>query len=199
VTDHQHAWQARIVTDDERAELWMDTHGALVVPIRYPWPELMGLPGLGPTLAYELATALLDDGQRYRLAHHLGHRFDVPLVDAYDGIERDGVPIVADGVTVSRCCDAARLVGDSPEDPELLAAFTREFTRLLRTDELVGISLGPAEAWAVLGHLQMALRHPGATGETSDLARAVGRDIQARICRPGSALAWVADLAWKGH
>ena len=51
-------------------------------------------------LAYFLKLDLLTDPQKSRLIHHISTKFYLPLADVARRVERQGVPILADHVTV---------------------------------------------------------------------------------------------------
>ena len=58
-------------------------------------------------------------------------------------------------------------------EPEMLAALEA----LHQSGMEFGITWGVAEMWAVIGQLQLALRHPANTGPTADLARQVAQAL----------------------
>ena len=67
----------------------------------------------------------------------------------------------------------------------------------LKHIESVTFTLSPAEALSALAHLQLALRHPGAPGLSSDHARNVAKVIQGSLlAEPGSALAFMMEAGW---
>jgi hypothetical protein len=64
----------------------------------------------------------------------------------------------------------------------------------------ITFTLTPAEALATLSHLQLALRHPGAAGPGSDLARNVAKVIQgSMLAEPGSALEFMLEAGWQAE
>jgi hypothetical protein len=77
---------------------------------------------------------------------------------------------------------------------DLKEKFSKEFRALegrpfiLETDAVT--------AWAILTHLQLALRHPANKGPTSVVVRRVAQDLVDTLAPPGSALREVADKGW---
>jgi hypothetical protein len=61
----------------------------------------------------------------------------------------------------------------------------------------ISIAMSPGEALAVFSHLQLALRHPGAVGASSELARKVAMQLQTGfLAEPGTPLARVLENGW---
>ena len=80
-------------------------------------------------------------------------------------------------------------------EPDLLARFSEEFTRLVDNPEVLSLAVTRKEMWAIFCQLQLALRHPQNTGPTSLTAKAIARRLQA-IVAPSGALAEVAERGW---
>ncbi len=83
---------------------------------------------------------------------------------------------------------------DPLDDPVFKAQVTEELTALngvpfvFATDAL--------SAWAVMCQLQLALRHPENTGETSKTARDIAQGIIEQIAPEGTALRQLAEAGW---
>ncbi len=71
-----------------------------------------------------------------------------------------------------------------------------ELGLLQQGDERVILSLTPVQAWVVMSNIQLAIRHPGNTGSTAQIAEDVARQIQRLIAPPGSAMGAVAEAGW---
>ena len=78
---------------------------------------------------------------------------------------------------------------------DLESAFVAEFEELMKHTQLLVFSLTPLEAWALLGHVQLACRHPGNNGVTREIAVRIARQFQHMIASMG-ALAIVAERGW---
>ncbi len=83
---------------------------------------------------------------------------------------------------------------DTPEDRALLARFTEEFKGLV--DKPFILETTAVHAWALMSHLQLALRHPQNVGATSKIAREVAERIIDTLAPRGSALRSVAERGW---
>lgn len=199
--DHTHTWQARIGADDERAEDWWVAFGGLSVPIVSPIMDAVNVPERGPVAAFMLDLVQLDDGQRYRLAHHLGHRFGVPLRDVYATLETEGLPIVADGATISTtCCDYLPSDHvDRPHDPAFQDRLTAELAELDADPQRVVLDICKLDAFLLMGVLQIALKHSGVVGRPLAQAIDVVRMLQSATCPDGSARARIAICGWTGR
>jgi hypothetical protein len=81
-------------------------------------------------------------------------------------------------------------------EEELETAFIMEFDVLVKSTHQVIFTLTPLEAWALLGHVQLASRHPGNNGKTREIAIRIARELQQMIARDG-ALAIVAERGWQ--
>lgn len=83
-----------------------------------------------------------------------------------------------------------------PDDPIFREVFTQEFSRLIQEHPGVILDLNAVEAWAVITHLQLALRHPANHGALSRMVRGVVDQLTAYLSRPGSALATIIAAGW---
>lgn len=63
-------------------------------------------------------------------------------------------------------------------------------------ENFVVLELGGQQAFILLAQLQLALRHPGNTGQTADWAREVAGDLEARLSQLGPNLARICKLGW---
>ena len=75
-----------------------------------------------------------------------------------------------------------------------LDQFQAEFADLEEHPGVV-LRLGAVEAWAVLGQLQLACRHPANNGPTRQIAEQVARQLQAAVATT-PALRVVAEMGW---
>lgn len=109
------------VKDPERAKKWREVFGKDEVQILSPVPFLANLPGFDePQLVYLLDFRAMTPEARVRLVQQTAERFgeDTAVVDA--DLEREGMPILADEVTVTST-DMGLLmsmVGDDLEDDD---------------------------------------------------------------------------------
>ena len=85
----------------------------------------------------------------------------------------------------------------TPEFTPPGAVDTKAMRQALQRMAPVTLILPPAEAFALLANLQLALRHPGNAGRAREVAEQTARGIQARIAPPGSPLAEVAEMGWR--
>lgn len=72
--------------------------------------------------------------------------------------------------------------------------FTIEFENLARRPSFL-LEISPSQAWILLGHLQLALRHPANIGPSAMIARAFANQLQDYIATT-PALAAVAAAGW---
>lgn len=77
-----------------------------------------------------------------------------------------------------------------------LDVLTREIEQLVERGATVTLTLSPLEAYAVLGNLQLACRHPENDGQGAAITEAVGRRIQQAIAPKGSPLEKLIEVAW---
>jgi hypothetical protein len=87
-------------------------------------------------------------------------------------------------------------VDEMQEDPEFETQFVQEFTHLLSGSTVI-LELSGADAWALLGQIQLACRLPSNNGPTREAVERIGRSIQAAVASAG-ALAIVAEAGWSG-
>jgi hypothetical protein len=86
-------------------------------------------------------------------------------------------------------CEIMRQWGRQMNQPDP-KAMANEIRRLPDLD----LRLTPSEAFVLLAQLQLALRHPGNTGVSSDVAREIAKKLQAHL--QGPVLEYVAELGW---
>jgi hypothetical protein len=83
-------------------------------------------------------------------------------------------------------------------EDDLQRRFQQEIAALSTAGSRVAFQLSPAEAWAVLGQLQLALRHPSNAGNAAQIARDVINKIAAELCAPGSASEQIFHMGERG-
>ncbi|MCZ7568796.1 MAG: hypothetical protein M5U01_09440 [Ardenticatenaceae bacterium] len=90
------------VHEPARAALFTRLFGSATVGVCSRFPSAVTVPELGAVLAYRLNLALIGPAARARLVDHLAARFghDAEFVDRQ--LDAMGVPIIAEGCTVSR-------------------------------------------------------------------------------------------------
>ena len=81
------------------------------------------------------------------------------------------------------------------DDAALQAQFQTEFAALAARIDTIRLSLTPLEAWALLGQIQLASRHPDNTGPTWRMTESIARRLAA-IIAPSGALKIVAERGW---
>ena len=86
--------------DSPRAEAWRRVFGGLEVPILSAVPAQVNLP-IGRRRCFFLRVDALDQGQRERLVHHIATTFGVPAEDVARDVDRDGVPLLEEDVSVT--------------------------------------------------------------------------------------------------
>jgi hypothetical protein len=75
-----------------------------------------------------------------------------------------------------------------------LEQFSKEFAHLNQIPAIT-LQLGAVEAWALLGQIQLACRHPMNLGPTRQIAEQIARQLQAAVATT-PALAAVAEMGW---
>jgi hypothetical protein len=91
-----------IIHDEERRELWSEVFPDAVVPILSIIPQWVRVPEWGETRAYMLDLVALTSAQLDGVIAIIAKRFGLPLDEVRAEIWQ-GVPIVADGVSVGTC------------------------------------------------------------------------------------------------
>ncbi len=81
---------------------------------------------------------------------------------------------------------------------KMLDRFQEELVARTSAGQRVVINLDPAEAWAILAMLPLALQHPGISGYAETVARDVIGLIAAEICPPGSAAEQIYRMGERG-
>ena len=74
-----------------------------------------------------------------------------------------------------------------------LEQFAVEFAKIKQ--QPVILQLGGWEAWALLGQIQLACRHPENNGPTRQVAEQIARQLQAAVATT-PALAAMAEMGW---
>ena len=85
----------------ERARAWRRLFGSDTVAIKSPVRLRAELPGLGKRDVYVVDLDKLSPGQLDRVAEEMAVKFAVPLQEVVEGLRSDGLPILADDVSVS--------------------------------------------------------------------------------------------------
>lgn len=89
------------ITNPQRLQDWQTVFGTDEVQIISPFPHLAHLPGHDqPQLVYMADLTKLTADQRQRLIAHIAVRFGVPVDIVARDLDRVGLPILADDVTV---------------------------------------------------------------------------------------------------
>lgn len=89
------------IHDGERRAEWLAIFGTDTLPVKSPIPTRVNLPGIPNALVYEIDLAAISADQRQRLVAHTAAKFDCSpdYVDA--NLERLGMPVLAQDVTVT--------------------------------------------------------------------------------------------------
>lgn len=95
---------AMLCGQSDRVRFWRDTLGQQELPIVSPMFKWAKLPDLGERLVYELDWQALPEGLQERIIHAIANRFHLGLAQVTRDIERLGVPILAEDVSVM-CAD----------------------------------------------------------------------------------------------
>jgi len=66
---------------------------------------------------------------------------------------------------------------------------------LLESGEMIGLRMEKRQLWLVFVHLQLALRHPEATGPSSEIVRKLALQME-DILAPEGDLRELAELGW---
>jgi hypothetical protein len=101
--------------DPERAALWQETFGRDRVPIKTMVPQWVSVPGHPLVLAYMMDLAALTAEQRARLVRAIAEKFGYPPTEVEAEMDRVGVPVLAENVTVSST-DSGLIVGMFMDD-----------------------------------------------------------------------------------
>lgn len=197
---HQHVWTATIDEGSERARQWMDLHGSRSVPITSPVPTA----GTGPdgvaVAAYMLDVARLSTGQRRHIARVWSELRGQSAASVLTEMATDGVPILAEGVSVWSCCGwVMHDHAQREDDPAFLQVLEGELASLAVDDQMVTIRVSKLQALHLMGILQFASKHPGVSGDLLLLTIAVAKHLQATVCPPDSALEKLALMGWVGR
>lgn len=89
------------IRNPERRGDWLTIYGTDTVPIKSPNPQKANLPGIPGTLVYMADLTVLTPDQRQRLVTHIAKRFDLDPTEVEAKLDEEGVPILADDVTVT--------------------------------------------------------------------------------------------------
>ncbi len=60
----------------------------------------------------------------------------------------------------------------------------------------IQLELTAFEAFTVIGHLQLALRHPGSVGPAAEITQAIASGLQQTLAMQDGAVAEVLDAGW---
>lgn len=89
------------VHNEDRKANWLTVYGTDTIPIKSPIPSRANLPGLPSALIYELDLSAISTDQRQRPVTHITKRFDLDPTEVETELDEEGVPILADDVTVT--------------------------------------------------------------------------------------------------
>lgn len=85
-----------------RGDWWESMLGSRSVPVKGWLPERARLPGFNqPQLVYMLDLDAFTDEQRETLAREVGGKFGLSIEEARRELEEHGMPVLAEGCTVS--------------------------------------------------------------------------------------------------
>jgi hypothetical protein len=89
----------------DRAEMWLEVYGSLEVPLKSPIAKQGMFPdpidGSKLHYYYEVDLKQLTPEQLDKAAEIIGRRFGIPAQEIRQDIERQGIPVLADDVSVS--------------------------------------------------------------------------------------------------
>jgi hypothetical protein len=77
-----------------------------------------------------------------------------------------------------------------------LEAVTHELQQLIDAGQPIQLMLGPVEAYALLGSIQLACRHPQVPEHTAAIAEQIGRSIQDALAPNPGPFAELLELSW---
>jgi len=85
--------------------MWREIYGSLEVPLKSPVPQLGEFPddqgGMAIRKFYEADLTKFTPKQLDKAAEIIGRRFGIPAQEIRQDIERQGIPVLADDVSVS--------------------------------------------------------------------------------------------------
>lgn len=90
-----------IAHDPDRIVLWQQVFGTDRCPIISMIPKMASVPGKSDVLIYEMDLKAISDEQRRRLIESIATRFDLPPDEVAKNTDEEGVPILAEGVSVA--------------------------------------------------------------------------------------------------
>ncbi len=94
--------RANIAPESPRAPTWFNIFGTLEgIPLTKYLPDITDLPGKQNALVYLLDLNRITPIEREKLIEHLAYRFGIDRDIVAASLDREGVPILADDVTVS--------------------------------------------------------------------------------------------------
>lgn len=82
-------------------------------------------------------------------------------------------------------------------DLPALEDFERAFRGLAARKDTLSLDLSPVQAWILMCYVQLALRHPGATGPTAPIARGLAQGLQEILTKSDEVLARMAAAGWQ--
>jgi hypothetical protein len=93
-------FKAIIRESSPRYREWLSVMGTNEFPLKSPIAGLTHLPGRGEVHVLMIDVALLSEEQRARLVKHLAAKFGIEESDVASSLDREGVPILDEDVTV---------------------------------------------------------------------------------------------------
>lgn len=92
---------AHIDPSCERASWWKEVYGSLEVPITSPVPVIAVGPDGKKAQYYMVNTQELSAEQLEKVAQFVSEKFDLPIDEVRTEIEVQGIPLLAEDLTVS--------------------------------------------------------------------------------------------------
>ena len=83
-------------------------------------------------------------------------------------------------------------------DAKLMSALLVELQGLEESAAVLPLVLKPAQAWFLLGFLQVVLRQPGITGKPREVVMQLAREIEQRMVNGRPAMQEAATRGWAG-
>jgi hypothetical protein len=97
----QHDFTATIINPDRKTD-WLTALQTDTLPIKSPVSHLADLAGIArPVPVYDVDLAAFTPDQRQSLVAHIAERFDLDLADVEAKLDKHGLPILANDVTVT--------------------------------------------------------------------------------------------------
>lgn len=80
---------------------WIKVFGSREVILKSPLPHPAVLPGSDVAFVFDIDLKELLPDQRARLINHLAQRFNLPVAEVEEGLDREGCPILDEDVTIT--------------------------------------------------------------------------------------------------